>query len=112
MRYSLKDADGNSIGPDAYYLSLKDQCQIDNIERLLDAGVVSLKIEGRLKDVTYVKNAVAAYSQKIDEIIERHNARVAHIDGMNSTDPEVKEEWRRASWGKVTVGFTPDLGRR
>lgn len=111
MRYSLKDADGNSIGPDAYYLSLKDQCQIDNIERLLDAGVVSLKIEGRLKDVTYVKNAVAAYSQKIDEIIERHNARVAHSDGMNSTDPEVKEEWRRASWGKVTLGFTPDLGR-
>lgn len=111
MRYSLKDADGNSIGPDAYYLSLKDQCQIDNIERLLDAGVVSLKIEGRLKDATYVKNVVAAYSQKIDEVIKRHNARLAHSDGTAGAEHEVQEEWRRTSWGKVTIDFNPDLGR-
>ncbi|MGM9712840.1 MAG: U32 family peptidase [Prevotella sp.] len=100
MKYSLRDAEGKSIGPDAYYLSLKDQCQIDNMESLLKAGVVSLKIEGRLKDITYVKNVVAAYSRRLDDIIKRHNAAETHGD-----------EWRRASWGHVDLDFEPDLDR-
>ena len=45
-------------------------CRIDNLETLLDSGVTSLKIEGRLKDVAYVKNVVAAYSQKLNGIID------------------------------------------
>ena len=50
MKYSLVDADGMTVADDAYYLSLKDQCQIDNLEAMVGAGVCSLKIEGRLKD--------------------------------------------------------------
>lgn len=92
MRYALEDADGMRVAPEAYYLSLKDQCQIDNLEEILDAGAVSLKIEGRLKDEAYVKNVVAAYSQRLDAVIARSEGR-----------------YRRASEGRVEYAFTPDL---
>lgn len=92
MRYSLEDADGRKVAPDAYYLSLKDQCQIDNLEEILDAGAVSLKIEGRLKDEAYVRNVVAAYSQRLDAVIAKTGGRYC-----------------RASEGRVEYSFTPDL---
>lgn len=92
MKYALVDADGHRVADDAYYLSLKDQCQLDNLEEIVRAGACSLKIEGRLKDVAYVKNVVAAYSQRLDAII-------ANSRGM----------YRRASWGRVEHSFTPDL---
>ncbi|MCM1079556.1 MAG: U32 family peptidase [Bacteroidales bacterium] len=92
MKYRLLDADGNEVAPPAYYLSLKDQCQIDNLEKIIEAGACSLKIEGRLKDIAYVKNVVAAYSRRLDEIVKRSH-------GI----------YRRASWGKNELSFTPDL---
>ena len=92
MKYSLEDADGQRIADDAYYLSLKDQCQIDNLEEIISAGACSLKIEGRLKDVTYVKNVVASYSQRLNRIIK-----------------DSKGKYQRASWGRVETTFTPDL---
>lgn len=94
MKYSLVDADGERIADDAYYLSLKDQCQINNLEEILEAGACSLKIEGRLKDVAYVKNVVAAYSQRLDEII-------SHSHG----------KYQRSSWGRVEQHFCPDLNK-
>lgn len=72
-------------------LSIKDNCQINNLEKLMDAGATSFKIEGRLKDVDYVKNVVADYSRKIDEIIARR-----------------PNEYARASSGKSTLTFEPD----
>ena len=56
MRFSLVDADGAEIERERCLLSLKDMNQSDNLEKLIEAGAVSFKIEGRLKDVTYVKN--------------------------------------------------------
>ncbi len=88
MKYSLEDTDNKPVADDAYYLSLKDQCQIDNLEKIIDAGACSLKIEGRLKDVAYVKNVVAAYNERLNQL------------GV-----------KRSSWGRVALTFKPDLNR-
>ena len=74
-----------------HLLSLRDMNRSDNLEELLDAGVSSLKIEGRLKDVTYVKNVVAFYRQRLDEIFRR------------------RPEYQRSSLGHETIDFTPNL---
>lgn len=92
MKFDLKDANGNTIEHQRHLLSLKDMCRIDHLEELLEASAVSLKIEGRLKDVAYVKNVVAAYSQRLDAIIAKHPNR-----------------YQRASLGRCTYLFTPDL---
>ncbi len=68
LSYQLLDRYQNPIGRPRYWLSPRDMCQIDNLEALVDAGVTSFKIEGRLKEVDYVTNVVAAYRQKLDEI--------------------------------------------
>ena len=69
MRFSLVDADGEEIEHERYLLSLKDMNQSDNLDKLIEAGAVSFKIEGRLKDVTYVKNVTAAYSERLNAYI-------------------------------------------
>lgn len=92
LKFNLKDADGRVVEHERHLLSLKDMCRINNLEELLEAGAVSLKIEGRLKDAGYVKNVVAAYSQRLDEIIDRHPGKYA-----------------RASYGRSKYFFTPDL---
>lgn len=93
LPFDLEDAGGKVIKRNAHLLSLKDFNQYDNLEKLLDAGVSSLKIEGRLKDVTYVKNVVSTYRQRLDEIFER------------------RKEFVRASSGKSVIGFTPNLSK-
>ena len=91
MKFDLL-ADGNVVVKNKHLLSLKDNCQLDNLERLLCAGASSLKIEGRLKDVDYVKNVTAAYSVALDEVIARH-----------------PQEYCRASSGHVRLSFQPDV---
>lgn len=93
LPFSLVDADGKTIVKDKHLLSLKDLNQSDELEQLLDAGASSLKIEGRLKDVSYVKNVTAAYRQKLDAIL-------AH-----------RPEYIRASSGKSRFTFTPQLDK-
>ena len=92
LKFDLVDAEGKVIEHDRHLLSLKDMCQIDNLERLAEAGAVSFKIEGRLKDMAYVKNVTAAYSRRLDEIVSAH-----------------PDKYRRASFGRVDYGFDPDL---
>ncbi|MBR4388522.1 MAG: U32 family peptidase [Prevotella sp.] len=92
LKFSLEDADGKVLARDKHLLSLKDMCRIDSLEELLLAGVTSLKIEGRLKDSDYVKNVVAAYSQKLNQIIRS-------TPGL----------YRRASLGKCDYSFAPAL---
>ena len=92
MKFDLEDANGKTIEHQRHLLSLKDLCQYDVLEQILDAGATSLKIEGRLKDITYVKNVTAAYSKRLDEIIARN-----------------PDKYRRASLGKCTYTFTPNL---
>ncbi|MDE6295751.1 MAG: U32 family peptidase, partial [Muribaculaceae bacterium] len=69
LPFTLRDADGTVIAKNQHLLSLKDFNTIDILEELLECGVSSLKIEGRLKDAYYVKNVTAAYSKRLDEII-------------------------------------------
>jgi putative protease len=94
MKFDLLDADGNVLEHQRHLLSLKDMCQIDNLEQLAEAGASSFKIEGRLKDVGYVKNVVAAYSERLNAIVKRH-----------------PDKYCRASRGKCRYTFTPDLRR-
>ncbi len=92
LSFDLTDSDGHTVEHDRHLLSLKDLCQIDELENIIEAGATSLKIEGRLKDITYVKNVVAAYSQRLDTIISRN-----------------PEKYRRQSYGHTTYTFTPNL---
>ena len=92
MKFDLVDADGKTVERGRYLLSLKDMCQIDNLERLAAAGATSFKIEGRLKDINYVKNVTAAYSERLNQIVRKHPDR-----------------YERASLGRVAYTFTPDL---
>jgi len=94
MAFDLLDADGQVLEHNRYLLSLKDLNQIDYLQQLIDAGATSFKIEGRLKDITYVKNVTAAYSERLDSIIRQH-----------------PESYRRASLGHCTYTFRPDLNR-
>ena len=94
MRFSLVDADGAEIEHERYLLSLKDMNQSDNLDKLIEAGAVSFKIEGRLKDVAYVKNVTAAYSERLNAYIRKH-----------------PDEYCRASKGRCEYTFTPNLNR-
>ena len=93
LPFSLVDADGKTIVKDKHLLSLKDLNQSEELEALLDVGVTSLKIEGRLKDVSYVKNVTAAYRQKLDTIFSR------------------RKEYVRASSGSCRFEFKPQLDK-
>lgn len=93
LPFTMLDADGKIIAKDKHLLSLKDLNQSDKLEHLLDAGVSSFKIEGRLKDVGYVKNVTAAYRQKLDAIFAR------------------RPEYTKASSGRIRYEFTPQLAK-
>ena len=93
LPYDLTDSNGEKIESQKHLLSMKDLNLSDDLEALLDAGISSLKIEGRLKDLSYVKNTVAYYNQKLNDIIER------------------RTEYTRASSGQSTVNFVPDLAK-
>lgn len=90
--FTLKDANGRVLAKDKYLLSLKDFRADNHLEELVDAGVSSFKIEGRLKDAAYVKNVTAFYSKRLDSIIRG-------------------KDIVRASRGEVSYNFTPDLSK-
>ena len=70
MPYTLKDDQGRVVAYEKHLLSMKDNDQTANLTALIDAGVRSFKIEGRYKDMSYVKNITAHYRQMLDAIIE------------------------------------------
>lgn len=90
--FTLADAQGKIIAKDKFILSLKDFRADSHLEELIEAGVSSFKIEGRLKEAGYVKNVTAFYSRRLDEIIRKSNMGL-----------------ERASYGKTTLTFTPRL---
>ena len=92
MKFSLVDAEGREVEHDRYLLSLKDMNLSDHLLELIEAGATSFKIEGRLKDISYVKNVTAAYSQRLNEIIKRY-----------------PDKYCRSSLGECRYTFTPDL---
>ena len=93
LAFDMVDADGKTIMQNKHLLSLKDLNQSEELEKLLDAGASSFKIEGRLKDVAYVKNVTACYRQKLDAILKR------------------RKEYIRASSGSVKLAFRPQLDK-
>ena len=93
MPYDLEDEAGNRLATGRYLLSMRDMNRTAYLEALLDAGARSLKIEGRLKDVAYVKNVTAWYRQRLDEIFRR------------------RREYCASSRGRVEISFSPDPQR-
>ncbi|MDP2133170.1 MAG: U32 family peptidase [Sulfuritalea sp.] len=90
LPYNLEDKQGRIVAFDKHLLSMKDNDQSANLRALADAGIRSFKIEGRLKDVAYVKNTTAHYRQLLDRIIE-----------------EAPQQYSRASSGQCSFTFTP-----
>ena len=97
LPYSLVDADGSIIEEKKHLLSLKDMNRSDDLEALMQAGVSSLKIEGRLKDVSYVKNIVAYYRKKLDHIFSKNPAFYRSSTGKSSLtfEPEPEKSFNR-----------------
>ena len=69
MPYTLEDKNGIQIAESAHWLSIRDLNLTENLSALIDAGISSFKIEGRLKDIGYVKNITAHYRQTLDGIL-------------------------------------------
>lgn len=72
-RFDLQDANGKTLIHNKHLLSLKDMCRADYLEEMMKAGIVSFKIEGRLKNESYVKNVAAFYRGKLDSILNKNN---------------------------------------
>ena len=94
MAFDLLDADGQELLHQRHLLSLKDLNLSAHLDQLIEAGAVSFKIEGRLKDISYVKNVTAAYSQLLDKYIAHHPG-----------------QYERSSQGHCRYTFQPDLRR-
>ena len=73
LAWNLENKDGKRLISNRHLLSLRDLNNSKNIEELIDAGISSFKIEGRLKDIDYVKNVTAYYRNKIDEVIAKRD---------------------------------------
>ena len=93
-RYDLTDASGKILVKDKALLSLKDYNLRNRIEDLAEAGITSFKIEGRLKNISYVKNVVRDYSIALDTLTGKY--------------PDIYE---RGSYGTVIGGFVPDTAK-
>ena len=90
LPWSLADQDGQLLARNQHLLSLKDNDQSGNLAALIDAGIRSFKIEGRLKDLAYVKNVTAHYRQRLDALIDASNGA-----------------WQKRSSGRCQFLFTP-----
>jgi len=90
LPYTLKDDQGRVVAFEKHLLSMKDNNQSANLRALVEAGVRSFKIEGRYKDMGYVKNITAYYRQLLDEILEE------------------RTDLARASSGRTAHFFVPD----
>jgi len=93
-RYDLIDSSSRVIVKDKPLLSLKDLCLLDSLEALSDEGICSFKIEGRLKNESYVKNVVRAYDKALWDLVDKY-----------------PDKYCRASKGRCSGGFTPDVNK-
>ena len=94
LPYTMLDSEGAQVTKARHLLSLKDMNRSEHLTAMLEAGISSLKIEGRLKDSSYVKNVTAYYRKKLDAIIKKY-----------------PERYTRASAGVTTFTFEPDLSK-
>ncbi len=103
-RYDLVDSDGKMIVRDKALLSLKDYNLKSRLAELAEAGITSFKIEGRLKNASYVKNVVRDYSIALDELVMKSRGKSGMTEGTG-------EGYERASFGQICGGFTPDTAK-
>lgn len=112
LPFDLLDSKGRVLAKDKHLLSLKDMNRSAFLEEMLDAGVSSFKIEGRLKDIAYVKNVTAYYRQKLDEILSRRpNDYVRSSFGQTDLNftPQLEKSFNRGFTDYFLHGRTPDL---
>lgn len=91
LPFTLTDRDGHTLLPEAHLLSLRDMNRSSSLWEMMQAGVRSFKIEGRLKNVSYVKNVTAHYRRELDRIMKEHPG------------------YARSSWGREEISFVPDV---
>lgn len=97
LKWNLEDENGKVLIANRHLLSLRDMNNSKNLEELIDAGISSFKIEGRLKDADYVKNTTAYYRRAIDKIIERRSdlERASLGASMPSFEPNLEKSFSR-----------------
>lgn len=112
LPYSLYDAENRVVVRNKHLLSLKDFNLSDSLRDLIEAGVSSLKIEGRLKDISYVKNVTAYYRQKLDALLEGSPDYKKASSG-NCTylfEPKLEKSFHRGFTAYFTKGRTSEIG--
>ena len=112
LPYRLEDSEGRVIGNDKHYLSMKDNDQSANLRALIDAGISSFKIEGRYKDLPYVKNATAHYRQLLDEILNDMPEYAKTSSGIStfSFTPQPEKTFNRSATDYFVNGRKADIG--
>jgi 23S rRNA 5-hydroxycytidine C2501 synthase len=112
LPYTLQDKDGQVVAYDKHLLSMKDNDQSANLRMLIDAGIRSFKIEGRYKDMRYVKNITAHYRQLLDEILNERPelARASHGRCTYTFTPEPDKTFNRSSTDYFANGRKEDIG--
>lgn len=112
LPYRLEDSEGRVIGNDKHYLSMKDNDQSANLRALIDAGISSFKIEGRYKDLPYVKNATAHYRQLLDEILNHMPEYAKTSSGISTFSfmPQPEKTFNRSATDYFVNGRKADIG--
>ena len=113
LPYYLLDADDNVLVKNKHLLSLKDLDLSDSLEEMVNAGVTSFKIEGRLKDVDYVKNITAYYRKKLDAVLEG-STRFQRASAGRTTfffEPNPEKSFRRGATDYFLHGRKPDIAQ-
>lgn len=112
LPYTLEDQKGRMIGKDKHYLSMKDNDQSANLRALIDAGVSSFKIEGRYKDLAYVKNTTAYYRQLLDTLLEEypHYHRASAGYSQFTFTPQPEKTFNRSATDYFANGRQADIG--
>lgn len=112
LPFTLKDDQGRVVAYEKHLLSMKDNYQSDNLESLIQAGVRSFKIEGRYKDLTYVKNITAHYRQKLDNILSNSSNLTAASSGKTEYffTPDPTRTFNRGNTDYFVTGRKPDIG--
>lgn len=108
---SLKTREGETLVQDQHLLSLKDMNQTANLRAMIDAGIRSFKIEGRLKDLSYIKNVTAWYRQHLDEILEERPELSRSSAGRSqySFVPNPDKTFNRGSTDYFLLGRQPTI---
>ncbi|RZI43309.1 U32 family peptidase [Herbaspirillum sp. HC18] len=112
LPYTLTDGQGRVVAYEKHLLSMKDNDQSRNLEALIDAGIRSFKIEGRYKDIGYVKNITAHYRLLLDEVMERRPEFECASSGRTRLlfAPDVDKNFHRGHTDYFAQGRLPDIG--